>query len=640
MSSRRALTAALVLSGAACAHSAQVGNTAVSDYPPVADSSIFAPLTVPPAPSATRLANGAPGPKYWQNRADYDLQAIIDTTTNTLRGTMTMRYTNNSPNALPFLWFQTEQNAFRADTGIASKYGDIIDQWIETIDGKPTPVRLEDHKSVTKVTLPQPLGPGQTATFQVTWHFLIPKDVSGRMGRQPAQYQIAQWYPRVNVYDDVKGWNIEPYLGTGEFFLEYGDYTLAVTVPSNYIVAATGTLDNPQDVLTSTQINRLAQAAHSDTAVRIVTAAELQDGSAHLKHDGMVTWKFHATNVRDAVFATSSQYQWDATSWSGILVQAYYRPAAAKVWNEVADMGRMSIQEFSERWYRYPYPQVSVAEGPIGGGMEYPMISFDGVFGPVAEYMVVTHEVGHEWFPMVVGSNERVDAWMDEGVNSFIDMFSEARRHPENGDQVVRGNRALAKVQQRVQRHNDVVMSQYSDTAHAYQYVAYEKPSGVLHLLRRSIIGSETFDKGLREYIHRWAYKHPTPQDFFRTIDDVAGRDLSWFWREWFYEAPGFDQSIDSVTQTTSGGKTKVTVVYGNRARGVFPLLVHVTFADGTSQDVTHPVEVWRANSTRYTASYTFAKPVTRIALDAELQLIDEDRNNNVWPATTPAPTK
>jgi hypothetical protein len=633
----RALTATLVLGGiAACAHSPQVGNTVASEYPPVADSSVFAPLNLPPAPSGTRLANGAPGPKYWQNRADYDLQATIDTATGTLRGTMTMRYTNNSPDALPFLWFQTEQNAFRSD----STGGDIIDQWTETIDGKPTPVQLEDHKSVTKVTLPRPLRPGQTATFQVTWHFHIPKNGAGRMGHTGSLYQIAQWYPRVNVYDDVKGWNIEPYLGNGEFFLEYGDYTLAVTVPSNYIVAATGTLDNPQDVLTPAQISRLAQAAHSDTAVRIVTASELEDGSAHLKHDGMVTWKFSAKNVRDAVFATSSEYQWDATSWSGILAQSYYRPAAAQVWSEVADMGRMSIQEFSERWYRYPYPQVSVAEGPIGGGMEYPMISFDGVFDPVSEYMVVTHEVGHEWFPMVVGSNERVDAWMDEGVNSFIDFFSEARRHPENGDQTARGDHARAVVQQRVRQHKDFVMSVYSDTAPDYQYVAYDKPAGVLQVLRRNIMGPETFDKALRLYIQRWAYKHPTPQDFFRTMDDVAGKDLSWFWREWFYEVPGFDQSIDSVTQTTAGGKTNVTVVYGNRARGVFPLLVHFAFADGTSQDLTHPVEVWRANSTRYTASYTFAKPVTGITVDVGHQLVDTDRSNNVWPVTVQAPTK
>jgi hypothetical protein len=605
----------------------------------VSDSSIFAPLTLPPAPSATRSANGAPGPKYWQNSADYDLQATIDTVAGAVQGTMTLRYTNHSPNTLPFIWFQTEQNAFRnkpTDTA-HTHFGDLIDQFTETVDGKAMSVQLEDHATETKVTLPQPLRPGQVATFHVTWHFIVPKDGGGRMGHEGSLYQIAQWYPRVNVYDDVKGWNIEPYLGEGEFFLEYGNYTLSVTVPSNYIVGATGTLDNPQDVLTPTEIARLAHAAKTDSTVSIVTAAELSDGTAHLKHDGMVTWKFHADNVRDAVFAASPEYQWDATSWKGIIAQAYYRPAAASVWHEVADMGHMSIQEFSTRWFLYPYPQVSVAEGPIGGGMEYPMMSFDGVFPTTTEYAVVTHEIGHEWFPMVVGSNERVHAWMDEGFNSFIDTFSEAFRYPQNGDQTARGDHQRAVVQARIRRHNDFVMDVPADSAPDDQYVAYDKPVGVLQMLRRDIIGPELFDKGLRTYIQRWAYKHPTPQDFFRTMDDVSGQHLDWFWREWFYETPSFDQAIDSVAQTMSGGSTHVTVVYGNHARGVLPLLVRFTFTDSTTQDVTYPADVWRANATQYTMSYTFPKPVIQIVVDPGHHLVDVDRSNNVWPAQKPA---
>ena len=617
----------------ACAstHATPATETQAS-LPPVSDTSIFAPIAQPPAPSDIRLANGAPGPKYWQNRADYQLKATLDTATGSVQGSMVLRYTNNSPNTLDFIWIQTEQNAYRDLKGSAAQsYGDMIDQFTEMVNGTPTPVQLEDHKTVTKVTLPAPLKPGSTTTFQATWHFIVPPP-KFRMGRQGSLYQIAQWYPRLNVYDDVKGWNIEPYLGEGEFYLEYGDFTMDVTVPSNYIVAATGTLDNPNDVLTPTEIARFAQATKSDTIVHIVTNSELTNGNAHLKHDGMVTWRFHAKNVRDAVWAASPNYVWDATNWKGIPAQAFYRPENTSEWNKVADMARMSIQEYSERWFQYPYPQVSVAEGPVGGGMEYPMISFDGSFPEETEYKVITHEVGHNWFPMIVGSNERVHAWMDEGINSFIDMFSEARRYPGSGDQTARGQEYRNQVAGRVAQHNDFVMEVLADTAPDNQYVAYDKPAGVLQMLRRDVMGPELFDKGLRLYILRWAYKHPTPQDFYRTMDDVAGRPLDWFWREWFLETPGFDQSVDSVSQTAQGADTHVTVVYGNRARGVFPILARFTFSDGTTQSFTYSADSWRANSTKYVVTYTFPrKTVTKIELDPDHHLIDTDRKNNVW---------
>jgi hypothetical protein len=296
-------------------------------------------------------------------------------------------------------------------------------------------------------------------------------------------------------------------------------------------------------------------------------------------------------------------------------------------------MARMSILEFSTRWYPYPYPQVSVAEGPVPGGMEYPMISFDGTFPETIEYMVVTHEIGHEWFPMIVGSNERVHGWQDEGINSFIDHFSEARRYPQNGDQTKRADHDRAAVQSRVRNHRDVVMEVPADSSADTQYTAYDKPAGVLQMLRRDIMGPAVFDSALRTYVRNWAYKHPTPQDFFRTMEDVSKQNLGWFWREWWYETTDFNQGIDSVAQATSGGQTHLTVTYGNHARGVFPLLVRVTFADSTKQDFTYPVDVWRANSTRYVVSYTFPKPVATIVVDPDHHLVDTDRKNNVWPA-------
>ena len=259
-------------------------------------------------------------------------------------------------------------------------------------------------------------------TFEVAWHFMVPVDGSGRMGRDGTLYELAQWYPRLCVYDDVYGWNTDPYLGQGEFYLDYGDYTLSVTIPAGYIVAATGSLENPREVLTATEIDRLAKAVKSDKPVAIVTAEELQNGKARPTTAGMLTWKFQAKNVRDVAWTASPNYQWDASGWHGIIAQAYYRPSATDPWGhgEAADEARMSIQEYSERWFQYPWPQISAVEGPVGG-MEYPMLAMeDRNPDKYSLYSVVTHEIGHNWFPMIVGSNERLHYWQDEGLNTFI----------------------------------------------------------------------------------------------------------------------------------------------------------------------------------------------------------------------------
>jgi hypothetical protein len=624
--------------GASVRADAQSARHTASASTSTSDSSVFAPLIVPPAPSALRAANGAPGPKYWQNHADYAIKATLDTAAGVVHGSMTLKYTNNSPNTLDFIWVQTEQNRFRKNPSVtdttAHDFGDVFEHFTQLVNGKPVPVQLEDHQTETKVTLPAPLRPGATATFDVAWHFIVPTD-GDRMDREGSLYQIAQWYPRLNVYDDVKGWNIEPYLGSGEFFLEYGDYTMEITIPSNYVVAATGTLDNPTDVLTAAQRDRLALAMHVNTIVHVITADELTSGAAHLKHEGMVTWKFHAKNVRDAVWCASPEYQWDATHWKNVLVQAYFRPPAVKTWYAGADQIRMSIQEYSERWFPYPYPQVTAAEGPVHG-MEYPMLSMDATFNNEPRlYLSITHEVGHEWFPMIVGSNERVHAWMDEGINQFINTFSNARRYPARGDQAKFAEQYRSAIEAAVTQHQDAVVEQPADSVNpnVYGYIAYFKPAGIFQMLRRDVLGPATFDKALRTYVQRWAYKHPTPQDFFRTFDDVSGKKLDWFWREWFYETPGFDQAVDSVRQTTTGNKTNVTVVYANKERGVLPLLVRFTFADGTTQDVTYPADVWRTNPARYSVSATFPKAVRKVEIDPDNHLIDTDRTNNTWTA-------
>jgi hypothetical protein len=621
----------------------------------VGDTSIFALLDVAPAPNVYRSASGMPGPKYWQNRADYDLHATLDTAQNTVRGSMTLRYTNNSPDTLTFIWVQTEQNAFREGSlnsmifAQNSRFGghgfkgggDMIDRFEQVVGGKKVSLKLRDNGTMTKVDLAEPLAPGHTVTLESAWHFLVPEHGADRMGHDGSLYEIAQWYPRMCVYDDVHGWNTDPYLGQGEFYLDYGDYTLSVTVPAGYIVAATGALENPHEVLTAAEVERLVKAVKSDTPIEIVTEEELQNGKARPTKSGMLTWKFRSKDVRDAVWAASPEYEWDASGWHGILAQAYYRPGvAAALWGhgEAADEARMSIQEYSERWFQYPWPQISAVEGPISG-MEYPMLAMESETGDkYALYNVVTHEIGHDWFPMIVGSNERVHFWQDEGFNTFINTFSEARRYPDHGDQMQRAAQERNEIEQTEQGNmdTDTPIEMMADRIEPNKlgFVEYTKTSVGLQLLRQEIIGPDAFDDAFRTYIKRWAFKHPQPADFYRTVENVAGRRLDWFWREWFFETTHFDQAIDSVVTRMAGDTMRVAVLYGNHARGVLPIRARFTFSDGTTQDYIYPAEVWSVNSVSYIRHYAFpGKKVTRIDLDPDHRLVDMDRSNNSWVA-------
>ncbi|HVB30605.1 MAG TPA: M1 family metallopeptidase [Gemmatimonadaceae bacterium] len=639
----RILIAAAALGGLAAPAMAQQKIDATG----VGDTSIFAPLHLN-TPNAFRLGSGAPGPLYWQNRADYDIQASLDTAARVLTGHETLKYTNNSPVTLDYVWVQVEQDAFKEGSLNSYVYpqnsrfgargfqgGDVIDRFEQVIPGKKNvPLTTRVSTTVMKVDLAEPLKPGKSTTFDIAWHFAIPEHGADRMGYDGSLFEFGQWYPRMVVYDDVKGWNIEPYLGQGEFYCEYGDFTLAATVPAGYIVAATGMLQNAAEVLTKPEIARLHAAARSDTTVHIVTQAELASGAARPRKSGTQTWKFVARNVRDVAWATSPEYIWDASSWKGILAQAYYRPSAVSPWSDAADQARMSIMEYSQRWFAYPYPQITVAEGPISG-MEYPMLAMEArsrdVYGL---YNVITHEIGHNWFPMIVGSNERMHFWQDEGFNTFINTFSEALRYPQKGDEAQRELEERQGVEQVMKAGYDTPIDVGPDRINPglLGINQYEKTSMALHLLRRQVLGDSAFDDAFREYIHRWAYKHPTPADFFRTMEDASGRRLDWFWREFFETNDRFDQTVDTVVTRTMGDTEHVAVVYGNLARGVLPILARFTFSDGTTQDFRYPAEAWYMNSTKFLRQYAFAgKTLTKIELDPDHQLIDIDRTNNTW---------
>lgn len=625
----------------------------------VADTSVFAPLVLPTA-TEQRAGSGAPGARYWQNRADYTLSATLDTAAKRVAGALTLRYTNRSPDTLRFMWLQVEQNAFR-DNSLnalifpeASRFGargfaggytfSRLDQLISSAKGgapNRVPLAKRINDTMMKVDFAEPLAPGRTAVLDMAWSFLVPEHGGDRMGRDGALYEIAQWFPRAAVYDDVRGWNIEPYLGQGEFYLDYGDYSLAVTVPAGYIVAATGALQNAREVLTPVQRARHAAAATADTVVRIITADELANGTARPRTGGTTTWRFSAKNVRDAVWAASPDYQWDATSWQGIMAYAYYRPSAAVNWHDAADQSRQSIMEYSERWFRYPWPQISAVEGPISG-MEYPMVAMENISHDIYDlFNVVTHEIGHMWFPMLVGSNERTAMWQDEGFNTFINTFAEARRYPERGDQMARAAEERRMIEQSMARGIDAPMHINPDRIDPALLgdAAYVKPSVGLQLLRQEIMGPEAFDDAFRSYIARWAYKHPTPSDFFRTMEDVGGRRLDWFWRAWFLENARYDQSIDSVRVRAKGDSTLVRVRFGNLERGVLPIRARFTFDDGTAQEFVYPAEVWSTNTRQYWREYAFAKKrLVRVELDPAQRLLDIDRTNNRWEAARVAP--
>ena len=633
--------------------------------PPVADTGIFSPLPLPPG-NQIRRADGAPGPAYWQQRVDYRIRATLDTAAKRLSGTEIIRYRNNSPDTLRFVWFQLDQNLFRASSmgsllfgsehliGAPDFEGGFEIDSIVQVDSVPPDRRARRRRSRTPaaplrtvlksrvddtmmyVELVRPIAPGQSTSFELGYDFTIPEHGADRMGRDGSLYQIAQWYPRLAVYDDVSGWNTDPYLGQGEFYLEYGTIEYEVTVPAGYIVAGTGVLQNPGDVLTPVQRRRLALALKSDTTLRIITPSDLAAGSARPARSGSLTWRFRADNVRDAAWAASPEYLWDAVGWEGILAQAFYRPTAADLWREAAQMSRYSIQEYSTRWYSYPYPQISAVEGPVSG-MEYPMVAMQARGDSAAGlYRVLTHEIGHMWYPMVVGSDERRHAWMDEGFDTFINTFSEEGYWKRDDSAVRQRERQLVIGTDQMPTAQPVLTpaNRYR-TSNNLLSLAYVKPSIVLLSLRSKVLGPQVFDSAFREYTRRWAFKHPQPADFFRTIEEVSGRDLAWFWRSFFYTTAALDQSVESVKQD-SAGISQVTLV--NLGDAVMPVELELGYEDGTTELVKLPVEIWYGGN-RYVYQVKSGKIVVTARVNPDGTSLDALTTNDAWKRPAPAAT-
>jgi hypothetical protein len=626
--------------------------------PGVPDTSPFRSLALP-TPNTYRTGAGMPGSMYWQQRADYTVRASLDTATLSVTGEETIRYTNNSPDSLRYVWVQLDQNNGSPDSRFAPLTSAFMGRPEPNFVGgytlervgvlraprpgaKPVsaPLPYRVNATMMRVDLDRPLPPKGVTQFDIAWHYMVPR--YGRTGRERFPegwlYEVAQWYPRMAVYDDVRGWNTEQYLGSGEFYLEYGDYDFAITAPANYTVTGTGVLQNAAQVLTAEQRRRLALAAKSDTTIHIIAPEEV--GKPELLPPGTGatrTWRFKAQNVRDVAWAAAPNFIWDASGWEGVLIQALYPPVALPLWSQAADMGRHTIMTHS-RWLKYPYPTAINVNGPVGG-MEYPMIVFCSARRDEKElYFVTTHELGHEWFPMIVGSNERLYGWQDEGFNTFIDYFSFHDRFPTDtawtrGMEIGHYPPAWANyITHFIGREAPIMEPQDRNDPRISSMLHYPKTAIGLHWLREELVDSTAFDQAFREYARRWAFKHPTPADFFRTMNDALGEDLSWFWRSWFYRSDHLDQAVDSVAQRDSAGTWMARIYFANKAEMVAPLDVEIGLADGSTQRIKLPVEAWYRGSP-FVFVHRWPARVVRVVIDPRVVYPDVNRANNTWTA-------
>lgn len=602
-----------------------------------------------------RSASGAPGPAYWQNRADYNLQATIDTAKQQLNGYAIIKYANNSPDTLRSLWLLLEQNIYKK--GARSNFlfdqqpqeftpGFEIDE-VKISQGAATmPAKyiVTDTRMQIRLERALPAKKGVVG-IHIKYHYTIPGAFGGRTDHVGTKngtiYEIAQWYPRMCVYDDLQGWNTHPFLGSGEFYCEYGNFDYSVTVPWNMIVAGAGELQNPNEVLTQLQIQRLNAARASDKTVMIRSAAEVTDPKSRPVRKGMLTWRFKMNNTRDVAFGASAAFMWDAArvnlpKGKKCLAMSVYpvESDGNDGWSRSTEYLKASIEHFSQKWFVYPYP-VAINEAGIAAGMEYPGILFDGMNDKNKElYWVTAHEIGHNWFPMIVGSNERRSAWMDEGFNTFIgiyasDAFNKGEYAPKRDSEYAPGggNPADEILPWLSDPKAPSMMMAADAIAETYRHpISYFKPAFGLYLLREYVLGQDRFDYAFKRYIRQWAYKHPSPEDFFRTMDNESGEDLSWFWRGWFQHNWLLDQAVQQVT--VADNKANITIA--NLDKMVMPVVVQLTFNNGDTQQIQLPVETWFQH-TSYTFSVPVTAAVTTVTIDPDQVLPDANRQNNVW---------
>ena len=537
-----------------------------------------------PTPNEYRSASGAPGHRYWQNRADYVIDVEIDDQNQRLIGKETVTYKNVSPDTLNYIWLQIDQNIHAKDsdaemTRTAPELRSVPLNQIEQLvareydgrvnitsvrDAKGNPLKNTLNKTMLRIDLPSPLAPNGTFVFSVDWNYAINNNrvFGGRAGYEffPQDgnyiYEMAQWFPRMAAYNDVSGWQHKQFLGSGEFTLEFGDYLVRITAPNDHVVTATGVLQNQAQVLTKTQIDRLRQAKTAREPIKIITQAEATANESN-KPNGKKTWIFKADNVRDFAFANSRKFIWDAQGHNvganNVMAMSFYPKEGNPLWEKYSTHAIIhTLNVYSRYSFDYPYPVAISVNGPVGG-MEYPMICFngprpnpDGTYSAQTKYgliSVVIHEVGHNYFPMIVNSDERQWTWMDEGLNTFLQFLAESeweKNYPSRrGEAQYIGDYMLSE--------NQVPIMTNSESVLQFGNNAYGKPATALNILRETVMGRDLFDFAFKQYSQRWKFKRPMPADFFRSMEDASGVDLDWFWHGWFYTTDHVDISIENV---------------------------------------------------------------------------------------------
>ena len=620
----------------------------------------FAPFFYSKDGTNTRSASGQPGFEYWQNKANYKLSAKLNEANNEITGTASITYTNNSPDKMSFLWMYLDQNLFKDDsrgnavipiTGSRNgAQGEIFDgghkiksvKMVTAVKGIATEkvIKYLINDTRMQVFLPQELeSRGGVVTIKIDFSFISPKEGSDRMGvlgtKNGKIFSIAQWYPRMCVYDDIRGWNTNPYQGASEFYLEYGDFDVDITVPSNHFVVCSGELINTSEVYTVDQQKRLAQAKQSDKTVIIRTKEEVL-AAANAKTEIYKTWHFKMKNSRDVAWASSSAFILDAarinlpSGKKSLALSAYpIESIGNEAWNRSTELTKAVVENYSKRWFEYPYPEaVNVAS--IVSGMEYPGIVFSSYKDKGKDLWETTdHEFGHIWFPMIVGSNERLFAWMDEGFNTFINTlsavdFNNGEFKDKPGDMHIIGQKYTNPDLESIMSSPDNMKEANIGT------LCYRKPSVGLVILREQILGAERFDLAFRTYVERWAFKHPAPDDFFRTIENVAGEDLSWFWRGWFVHNWRLDQGVNSVKYVDNNPKLGALITIENFEKMVMPVIMDIKTKSGKVTRLKLSVEIWQKN-VDWTFKLNSTEEIESVVLDPDHVFPDSNESNNIW---------
>jgi len=643
--------------------------------------SMFRPLDWPD-PTSLRNAAGSPGPSYWQQQVDYRIDARLDTVEHKIYGSEHITYTNNSPDRLRYLWVQLDQNVRSIEHSRSYKtQGALPEQLsararrflgrapfdggnnvtrVQVVDaGQLADTRYIINGSEMRVDLLQPLESGGVVEFEIDWDYRIPDNGRGAKERVDDGwlYEMAQWFPRLSVYDDVNGWQTDQFLGSGEFYLEFGNYDVNLTVPWDHIVQSRGVLQNPDEVLTQTQLDRLTQAMTSETPRFIIRPDEVMDPATRPIQSGMLTWRFVADDVRDFAWVSSKTYVWDAAGYryasDNRLIEAHslYPRVAMPLWDSLSTHAVIqTLETYGRMAFEYPYPKAANVHGPVGG-MEYPMIAFCGARPrPDGSYQdaiarglvsVTIHEVGHNWFPMIVGSDERKWTWMDEGLNTFLQYYGEqdfdANFPSRSGPAPYIVDYMRDPDQVPIMTHSDLIHRGFGPNG-------YSKPATGLVMLREEILGPELFDAAFQEYSQKWMFKKPQPADFYRSMEDGSGELLNWFWRGWFYTTHFNDQALTSVTTQgaeeligdTGRGQQYYRMQVDNEGGLIMPLYLGITYDDGSTEMVKLPADIWRNNELTFTYGFFTDKTVVQVVVDPDQVFADVNRDNNSWTAPIP----